>query len=345
MSAMAPLEGMEVLEFDAIGPVPFCAMMLADHGARITRVTRPGGQPNGIDAGNEDVMLRGRCREEPLDLKSEAGRARALELVSGADILLEGFRPGVMERLGLGPGPCAARNRALVYCRLTGYGQDGPLAEHPGHDINYIAQCGALHAIGADGAPPPPPLSLIGDFGGGGMLAAFGVLAALFNVQRTGHGAVIDVAMADGAALLMALTYGLRNAGIWTGAREGNLLDGGAPFYRCYRTRDGRFIAAGAIEPRFYAAMRRALGLEDPLFDAQMDRTLWPRMSARIAEIVEARDMSGWSSALAMPDACLSEVLSMDEAAQRGHLSDRGTLKMVEDAIHLAPAPRFAPLP
>ncbi|KAF0676684.1 CaiB/BaiF CoA transferase family protein [Profundibacterium mesophilum] len=345
MSGTGPLDGIEVLEFDAIGPVPFCAMMLADHGARITRVTRPGGQPGGIDAGDADMMLRGRAREVPLDLKSSGGRAAALELVAGADILLEGFRPGVMERLGLDPAACAARNRAIVYCRLTGYGQDGPLATHPGHDINYIAQSGALHAMGRRDAPPPPPLSLVGDFGGGGMMAAFAVLAALLAARTSGRGAVIDAAMADGAALLMALSYGLRNAGIGSAAREANLLDGAAPFYRCYATRDEKFIAAGALEPKFYAAMRRALGLDAQIFDAQMDRERWPEMAARIARIVAARDMAAWRPAIADPDACLSEVLDMDAAARGGHLRARGMLGLSRRGIELGRAPRIDPLP
>jgi len=341
VTTFKPLAGLKVLEFDAIGPVPFCAMMLADHGAEIIRLLRPGGQPNGLDAGDDDMLLRGRAQEIALDLKSDAGRARALALLAEVDVLLEGHRPGVMERLGLGPDACHAQNPALVYCRITGYGQTGPLAMYPGHDINYIAQTGALHAIGPADLPPPPPLSLIGDFGGGGMLGAFGVLAAVFAARSTGKGSVIDTAMVDGAALQMALTYGWANAGLWNSQRESNVLDGGAPFYRCYQTADDRYIAAGALEPKFYQAMRHALGLTDPIFDDQMNGENWPEMSARIGAKILKMDHDELDAAVDMPDACLSWVVSIEDAGKRGHLVERQSLVRKGEKTHVSAAPRF----
>lgn len=341
MSRASPLQNLSVVEFDAIGPTPFCGMMLADHGARITRIVRPGGQPNGINVGEKDILLRNRAKEIPIDLKSDAGRKAALGLIETADVLLEGHRPGVMERLGLGPEACHALNPRLVYCRITGYGQTGPLANHPGHDINYIAQTGALYAMGMADRPPPPPLSLIGDFGGGGMLGAFGVLAAVFAARESGKGSVVDVAMVDGAALLMAMTYGWANAGQWSAERCQNILDGAAPFYRCYKTKDDKFIAVGAIEPKFYAAMCVALGLSDPIFQDQMNQENWPEMSRRIEEIVGAKSMKDLKPALADPSACISEVLSMNQAAETGHAKARGTLKRQDGVIDVAPAPRI----
>lgn len=342
MTMLKPLSGLKVLEFDAIGPAPFCAMMLADHGAEVTRITRPGGQQNGIDAGSEDILLRGRTAEIQIDLKSEAGRNQVCALLADMDVLIEGHRPGVMERLDLGPETCQAINPALVYCRITGYGQTGPLALHPGHDINYIAQTGALHAIGPADQPPPPPLSLIGDFGGGGMLGAFGILAAVFAARDTGKGSVVDAAMVDGAALLMALTYGWANAGIWRPERGSNLLDGAAPFYRCYQTRDGRFIAAGAIEPKFYAVMCQALNLTDPIFADQMNRENWPEMCKKVATAIESMDLESLQRAIDIPDACLSWVVPMGDVGMSGHLKDRGTVVRDDGFAVVSPAPRFS---
>lgn len=343
MTSFKPLAGLRVLEFDAIGPVPFCGMMLADHGADITRITRPGGQPNGIDAGDKDIMLRGRSKTLSLDLKSDEGREKVLSLVEGVDVLLEGHRPQVMERLRLGPQECHAVNPALVYCRITGYGQTGPLALNPGHDINYIAQTGALHAMGKASDPPPPPLSLVGDFGGGGMLGAFGVLAAVIHAKNTGKGSVIDTAMVDGSALLMSMTYGWMNAGVWHPERENNILDGAAPFYRCYHGPDGRFIAAGAIEPKFYAAMREALGLSDAIFDDQMNRENWPEMCARMAARIQTMKVEELQAAIDVPEACLSWVISMENAGKTGHIAERQTILHEGDKISIAPAPRFTP--
>ena len=340
---MRPLAGLRVLEFDAIGPVPFCGMMLADHGAEITRVLRPGGQPGGVDAGAHDPLLRGRSRQVALDLKSEAGRMAALDLAAEAQILIEGHRPGVMERLGLGPKACHARNPTLVYGRVTGYGQSGPLAGHAGHDINYVARTGALHAIGDADRPPPPPLSLVGDFGGGGMMAAFGLVAAAWQAERTGRGATLDIAMIDGTALLTALTWGWREAGLWRDERGANLLDGGAPFYRCYACADGRYLAVGAIEPRFYLAFRAAFDLHEPIFDAQMDRDLWPAMRAIVAERVAARPRDGWSEAFADPLACVTPVLSWDEVCDDPQVAARGTHVSTDTGVRVAPAPRLEP--
>lgn len=337
----AVLEGLRVIEFDAIGPAPFCGMMLADHGASVIRISRPGGQAAAVDAGRHDVLLRGRL-DLALDLKVPADRAHARELICAANILVEGFRPGVMERLGLGPDACFADNPRLVYGRVTGWGQRGPLAQHPGHDINFIALTGVLAAMGEPERPPSPPLNLIGDFAGGGMMLAFGVLAAHLQAQRTGTGQVVDAAMIDGTAALMAMIAGWRNAGMWRDERGDNLLDGGAPFYGCYATRDGRFIAAGAIEPQFYAAFRRVLGLNEPLFDAQMDRGRWPAMRERVATVIAGRTLAEWQPAIEEPEACLTPVLSLDEAPDHRHLAARATYARAGAAITPNPAPRFS---
>ncbi|MEZ5789191.1 MAG: CaiB/BaiF CoA-transferase family protein [Xanthobacteraceae bacterium] len=339
MTAM--LDGLRVVEFDAIGPAPFCGMMLADHGASVVRITRPGGQPEAVDAGSHDVLLRGRI-PLTLDLKLPADLANARELIQAADILIEGYRRGVMERFGLGPETCLADNPRLVYGRVTGWGQSGPLAQHPGHDINFIALTGALAAMGEPERPPEPPLNLLGDFAGGGMMLAFGVLAALLQAQRTGRGQVVDAAMVDGTAALMAMICGWRNAGMWTESRHDNLLDGGAPFYRCYATRDGRYLAAGAIEPQFYAAFRRVLGLTEPLFDAPMDRARWPAMRARVAEVIAGRTLAAWQFAIDEPDACLTPVLTLDEAPHHPHLAARSTYSCDADAIEPGAVPRFS---
>lgn len=340
----AVLDGLRVVEFDAIGPAPFCGMMLADHGASVIRIRRPGGQPAAVDAGRHDVLLRGRL-DLGLDLKVPADFAHARELIRVADILIEGYRPGVMERFGLGPEACLADNPRLVYGRVTGYGQTGPLSPHPGHDINFIALTGALAAMGEPDRPPPPPLNLLGDFGGGGMMLAFGVLAAHLQAQRTGRGQVVDAAMIDGTAALMAMIAGWRNAGMWRDRRYDNLLDGGAPFYRCYATRDGRFLAAGAIEPQFYAAFRRVLGLTEPIFDAQMDRTCWPAMRERIAAVIAGRTLAEWQPAIDEPNACLTPVLTLTEAPDHPHVAARGICSRDGDAVVPNPAPRFSAPP
>ena len=342
---MSALAGLRVVEFDGIGPAPFCGKLLAEHGASVIRVGRPGGQPNGISAGDADPLLQGRPTLE-LDLKLDADRRLVLDLLAGADALIEGFRPGVMERLGLGPDEVLAINPRIVYGRITGYGQTGPLSRHPGHDINYIALTGALHAIGSAAEPPPPPLNLVGDYGGGAMLLAFGMLAAHVHALRTGRGQVVDAAMLDATLQLMSPVFGWMNAGMWSMQRETNFLDGSAPFYRTYRTADGGFLAVGAIEPKFYAVFRQVMGLSEPLFDAQMDRSLWPAMRERIAQIVVSRTLEDWQAAIAVPDACLSPVLSCELAASHPQVLAHQALRRHSDGtLHVAPAPRLSATP
>ncbi len=334
------LDGVRVVEFDAIGPAPFCAMMLAHHGASVVRIARPGGQPDMLDAGEHDLLLRNRLNIA-LDLKAPADLAHAHALIRAADILIEGYRPGVMERFGLGPDACFADNPRLVYGRVTGYGQSGPLAQQPGHDINFLALSGALHAMGEPDRPPAPPLNLVADFAGGSLMLAFGVVAAHLQAVRTGRGQVVDAAMIDGTAVLMALVCGWRNAGMWSAGRGDNLIDGAAPFYRCYATRDHRFLAAGAIEPRFYAAFRRALGLTDPLFDEQMDRARWPAMREQIAAVIAGRTLAEWQPAIDDPEACLSPVLSIEETPFHPHLAARRVFEHDGAAVTPSAAPRF----
>lgn len=339
------LSGLRVVEFDAIGPAPFCGKLLADHGASVLRIGRPGGQPNGVSAGDADPLLQGRPIVA-LDLKVSADRDLALELVGSADALIEGYRPGVMERLGLGPDEALAANPRLIYGRITGYGQSGPLSLNPGHDINFIALTGALHAIGHAADPPSPPLNLLGDYGGGGMLLAFGLLAAHLHALRTGRGQVVDAAMVDGAVQLMSPVYGWTNAGIWSAERGTNFLDGSAPFYGTYRTADDRFIAVGAIEARFYAAFRNALGLADPLFDDQMNTSRWPAMRERIGAVVAARTLAEWQSAISIPDACLTPVLSCAAAPEHPHIAARAAVcRDVDGRLETAPAPRLSATP
>jgi alpha-methylacyl-CoA racemase len=294
-----PLSGLKVVEFAGIGPGPFAAMLLADLGAAVLRIARPGA----TTADPTDVSGRSRT-VVALDLRQPAGVAAALGFIERADLLLEGFRPGVMERLGLGPEVCLARQPGLVYGRMTGWGQQGPLAAAAGHDINYIAISGALHAIGRPGEAPVPPLNYVGDFGGGGMLLVVGLLAALFERQRSGRGQVVDAAMCDGAALLSAFMYGFKAAGLWSNQRGENMLDGGAPFYDSYACADGKHIAIGAIEPQFYAELRERCGIHDPLFDAQMDTARWPLLKLRLADIFRTRSRAEWCALLEGSDAC-----------------------------------------
>ncbi|MFE1909201.1 CaiB/BaiF CoA transferase family protein [Streptomyces gardneri] len=337
-----PLAGIRVVELGGIGPGPFCGMILADMGADVIRVDRPaehGTRPR------LPVLHRNR-RSVTVDLKSPAGVATVLRLIDSADALIEGFRPGVTERLGIGPDACLARNRRLVYGRMTGWGQDGPLAQEPGHDINYIALAGALNAIGPREGDPVVPLNLVGDMGGGGMLLALGIAAALLHARTTGQGQVVDAAMTDGTALQLALIHSLMAAGRWNDRRESNLFDGGAPFYRTYRTADDRHLAVGAYEPQFYANLLRVLGLtDDPLFAAQHDTGAWPKMCARFAELFATRTRDEWTREFAGSEACVSPVLDFTEAAAHPHNAGRGTYST--DAGHLqpGPAPRFLGTP
>jgi alpha-methylacyl-CoA racemase len=334
-----PLEGIRIVEMAGIGPAPFAGMMLADHGAEIIRVERPGG-------GNpKDVLNRSRLIVEA-DLKTPEGVQRVRDLASGADGLIEGFRPGVMERLGLGPDVLLEANKRLVYGRMTGWGQQGPYAQAAGHDINYIAVAGALHAFGRAGNKPTPPANLVGDFGGGGMSLAFGMVCALFSAATTGNGQVIDCAMVDGAALLMSMIWSFRASGDWQDERGVNLLDTGAPFYDTYETRDGKYIAVGAIEPQFYKLLRFSVGLQDDSdFDRQLDRASWPHIKHKLTEVFLMRTRDEWCAIMEYSDACFAPVLSMEEAAVHPHNAQRRTFIELEGVIQPAPAPRYSLTP
>lgn len=341
-----PLQGLKIVEMVGLGPAPFCAMVLSDLGADVLRVDRPARSGSSVvpDDPRFDVMARGRPTLS-VDLKSGDGIASLLDIVARADALIEGFRPGTMERLGLGPDVCQSGNARLVYGRMTGWGQDGPLAHAAGHDINYIALSGALHAMGPRDRKPAVPLNLVGDFGGGGMLLAVGVLAALVEAKQSGKGQVVDAAMTDGSSLLSAMMYGWSAAGWWSDARGDNLLDGGAHFYDTYRCADGRFIALGAIEPQFYATLRERCGLTDPEWDRQMDRTRWPELQAKLAVLFETRSRAHWCELLEGTDACFAPVLDRDEAPRHPQNRARGTFVEVDGVIQPAPAPRFSRTP
>jgi alpha-methylacyl-CoA racemase len=336
---MGPLTGVNVVEFTGLAAAPFAAMMLADMGADVVRIERPG-HGNAADL-RVDVLARGR-RTVVLDLKDPAGVASALELIDRADALVEGFRPGVMERLGLGPDVCSARNPRLVYGRLTGYGQRGPLATAAGHDINYIALSGALHAIGTERDGPLPPLNLVGDFGGGGMLLAFGIVCALFEARSSGLGQVVDAAMTDGAALLMSFTYALADSDRWTNRRGANLLDGGAPHYNVYRCADGKWIAVGALEPQFYAALLDGLGIDDPALRPVAPQSSWHALRERIAAVFATRTLDEWCAVFEGTDACVTPVLDLDEAPNHPHNVARATFVQRDGMLQPAPAPRLS---
>ena len=341
--ADGPLSGCRVLELAGIGPGPFAGMTLADLGAEVVRVDRPGG--SGLFAGFEhvDVLNRGK-RSVLLDLKRPDAVRAVLDMAARADVLIEGYRPGVAERLGLGPDDCLARNPRLVYGRMTGWGQDGPLARLAGHDIGYIALTGALHAVGSAGGPPQIPLNLVGDFGGGGTYLVIGVLAALREAERTGRGQIVDAAIVDGTAHLLAGTHMLLATETWQDERGVNLLDGGAPFYAVYETSDGRHMAVGALEPKFYAELLAVLGLdEDPA--AQHDRAGWPRLRERLAAAFASRTQDEWAEAFSASDACVAPVLSLREAADHPHIRARGTLVERDGVLQPAPAPRFSATP
>jgi len=330
-----------VIELAGIGPGPMCAMLLADLGADVVRIDRL--EPSGLGVAMErrhEVNSRSR-RSAMLDLKSEAGRDAALRLADGADVLIEGWRPGVAERLGLGPADCHARNPRLVYGRMTGFGQTGPLAQAAGHDLNYIALTGALHAIGGRGGKPVPPLNLVGDYGGGALYLAFGVMAALFERQQSGRGQVVDAAMVDGAASLMSIFYGLQAGGRWGGARGENLLDGGAPFYDTYPTADGRYVALAALEPKFFAELAGRLGLPERFVKGQYERALWPEMREAIAAAVRLKTRDAWCAELEGSDACFAPVLSIAEAPQHAHAQARQAFVTIDGVVQPGPAPRF----
>lgn len=341
-----PLAGLRAVEFAGLGPGPFCGMLLADLGADVVRIDPPGGSPAGrfIPEPRADLMARGR-RLLALDLKQPADAALAHALLQRADVLVEGFRPGVMERLGFGPEACLQENPRLVYGRVTGWGQAGPLSGSAGHDIDYLALSGVLHAIGSRDGPPLPPLNLIGDFAGGGMLLAIGILAALQERGHSGRGQVVDAAMVDGAALLATFAHGLMAIGHWQDRRGVNLLDGGAPFYGCYACADGRHVAIGPLEPGFYRQLLAGLGLGTPEEWPQHDRDRWPALREKLAETFRTRTRDEWCRLFEGTDACVAPVLSLAEAPAHPHNRARGTFAEADGIIQPAPAPRFSRTP
>ncbi|WP_374534776.1 CaiB/BaiF CoA transferase family protein [Phenylobacterium sp.] len=334
-----PLSGLKVVEFAGIGPGPFCGMLLSDLGADVVRIDRKG-QGRASPA---DITSRGR-RSVGLDLKTPAAIETCLKLMEGADAVFEGFRPGVMERLGLGPDVALARNPRLVYGRMTGWGQFGPYANAAGHDMNYIAITGALHAIGT-GDKPVPPLNLVGDFGGGALYLAFGLLAGVLNARETGKGQVIDCAMSDGAASLMAMFYGFKAGGIWKEQRRANLLDGGAHFYDTYQCADGKWISIGSIEPQFYALLLEKTGVDDPDFAAQMDRGRWDGLREKLAAVIARKTQAEWTDIMGATDVCFAPVLDLDEAPRHSHNVARQTFVELGGVVQPAPAPRFSATP
>ena len=338
-----PLTGLKVVEMAGLGPAPFCGMLLADMGADVLSIARP----EKADGGNAkfdvsfDTFARGK-QTLNVDLRDPATLAAVLEIIAKSDALIEGFRPGVMERLGLGPEVCLALNPRLVYGRMTGWGQTGPLAHAAGHDINYLALSGALHAIGPRGEKPTVPLNYIGDFGGGGMLLGFGLVCALLEAKTSGKGQVVDAAMTDGAALLSTMMYGMHAQGMWSNQRGENLLDGGAHFYDTYTCADGKHIAIGAIEPQFYALLMKLLGITDTAFTAQMKSAAWPDLKARLAALFATRSRAEWCELLEGTDACFAPVLDWDEAPAHAHNVARGTFVKSNGVVQPAPAPRFS---
>ncbi len=336
---MGPLHGVKVIEVGGIGPGPFCGMMLSDMGAEIVRIERKG--QFALSEPKFDVPMRNR-RSVEIDLRKQEGVDTLLKLVEQADALQEGFRPGVMEKLGLGPDVCLKRNPRLVYGRMTGWGQEGPLALAAGHDINYISLSGALHTIGRKGERPIPPLNLVGDYGGGGMMLAFGIVCALYEAQRSGKGQVVDAAMIDGSAALMAIFYGLKASGFWTDDRGTNLLDGAAHFYDTYETADGKYVSIGSIEPQFYALLLKHTGIDDPDYQNQLDQTKWPAFKERLTEIFKSKTRDEWCKIMEGTDVCFAPVLSLDEAKDHPQNQTRNTFIEVEGVLQPAPAPRFS---
>ena len=341
---MGPLSGTRIIEIAGIGPGPFCAMLLSDLGAEVLRIDRAQSVRDEPQSDPRNVMNRGR-RSAGFDLKHPEGRDALLRLLESADALIEGFRPGVMERLGLGPDVCLERNPGLVYGRMTGFGQDGPIAHAAGHDINYIALTGALHAIGHKGGRPVPPLNLVGDFGGGGLMLAFGIVCALVERGQSGKGQVVDAAMVDGASTLMNFIYGLKAMGAWNDERGSNMLDTAAHFYDTYETKDGKYVSIGSIEPQFYAELIQKTGLEGEDLPHQMDREQWPAMKERLTGVFKTKTRDEWCAIMEGSDVCFAPVLSMDEAPQHPHNRERGTFTEVEGVVQTAPAPRFSRTP
>ncbi len=342
---MGPLKGFKVIELAGIGPAPMCAMLLSDLGAEVLRIDRTADAGLGIAMKTKYSLLNRGRRSIALDLKRPEATEAVLRLVSQADALIEGFRPGVMERLGLGPDVCLARNPRLVYGRMTGWGQEGPLASAAGHDINYIALSGALHSIGRRGEAPVPPLNLIGDFGGGALYLAFGVVTGLLEAQKSGKGQVVDTAMIDGAASLMTAIYGMHGSGIWNDERGTNILDTGAHYYDVYETKDGKYISIGSIETKFYDELLRLSGLKREELAPQNDRKSWPQMKERIAALFRTKSRDEWCAIMEGSDICFAPVLSLSEAPNHRHNKHRGTFVEQDGVVQPAPAPRFSRTP
>ena len=335
---MGPLKGLQIIEMAGIGPAPFCGMVLSDLGAnviRIDRVTSAG------SVSRQEASNRGK-KSIAVDLKTTKGIEVVLNLVEASDALFEGFRPGVMEKLGLGPDVCLQKNKKIVFGRMTGWGQEGPLAFAAGHDINYISLSGVLATIGRPGAPPVPPLNLIGDYGGGGMLLALGLVAALFETKSSGKGQVIDAAMVDGSALLMTMIYTMRGMGLWKDSLGSNFLDGGAHFYDTYECKDGKYISIASIEPKFYQLLREITPLEDSIFDDQLSRESWPEQKKALKEIFLKKIQQEWCDLMEGTDICFAPVLNMAEAPEHPHNKARGTFIELEGIVQPAPAPRFS---
>lgn len=335
-----PLSGIKVVEFAGIGPGPFCGMLLSDMGADVVRIDRKGG----FGGSKFDITARGR-RSIAMDLKKPEAVEACLKLIEEADMLQEGFRPGVMERLGLGPDVCFKRNPKLVYGRMTGWGQTGPMAKAAGHDLNYISLTGAAHAIGRPGEKPVPPLNLVGDFGGGALYLALGMVSALNHAQRTGEGQVIDAAMTDGATSLMAMFYGFTGSGMWEDTHGTNMLDGGAHFYDTYETSDGKWVSIGSIEPQFYALLREKMGLEDSYWDDKMNREKWPEMTEKLAVIFKTKTRDEWCEIMEGTDICFAPILSIKETIDHPHNKARETVVEIDGVVQPNIAPRFAGTP
>ena len=336
---MGPLNGVKIIEVGGIGPGPFCGMMLSDMGADIIRVERKGGLS--LSESKYDLLTRNR-KSISINLRKPEGVHTLLKMLEQVDALQEGFRPGVMEKLGIGPDVCLERNPRLVYGRMTGWGQEGPLARAAGHDINYIALSGALHTIGRKGQKPVPPLNLVGDFGGGGMLLAFGMVCALYEARKSGLGQVVDAAMTDGSATLMAMIYGLKAAGLWMDKQGTNLLDTGEHFYDTYETADNKFVAIGAIEPQFYERLLKLAEIDDPDFQNQLDFSQWPQLKDKLSIVFKTKTREAWCVIMEGSDVCFAPVLSMSEAPEHPHNKQRKTFIENDGVLQPAPAPRFS---
>lgn len=338
-----PLTGYKIVEFAGIGPGPFCSMLLSDMGAEVLRLDRTEDAGLGIPSDTKYALLNRGRRSVALNLKKKEAVETALKLIEKADGLIEGFRPGVMERLGLGPDVCLKRNPKLVYGRMTGFGQEGPIAQAAGHDINYIAMAGALHMIGREGAKPTPPLNLVGDFGGGALYLAFGMVCGLLEAQKSGKGQVVDTAMVDGAAHLTTFVYGMLPTGRWDAAQRGtNILDSGAPWYDVYETKDGKYVSIGSIETKFYAELMRLTGLDNEDLPKQWDKAGWPKLRARFTEVFKQKTRDEWCEVMEGSDVCFAPVLSPLEVAKHPHNKLRGTFIEVEGVTQPGPAPRFS---